>query len=486
MGANSTPIATLALLGWIPFVLALFCYFQPRRAVMISILGGMLFLPEASYLTFPIVSYSKWAAISIATLIGIAIFDFRRVSQYRFAWYDLIFLVFLTSPVLSSMLNDLGLKDGIVEATGTLLVWGAPYFIGRLYLTDYEALREVAIAVFIGGLIYVPLCLVEIQLSPQLHRWIYGKHQHDFQQTMRLGGYRPMVFMQHGLAVGSFMAAASVVGFTLWMGGSLRKVFGMPMAWSVAALVVVTVLCKSTGAIVLLMAGLGVVVLCMKGRTAIPLMVMIALPMLYVTARMTHVFDGRALVDTAKDFNEDRANSLKFRLDNEDPIIDRTLEKPFFGWAGWDRSRVMPNQTRWDGVTVERLAVLDGLWIITVGKRGIIGLVALFALFFVGPLLLNQRVSPRFWSNPMVAPAFAAAMFVVMHLIDCIPNAMPSAIAYFLSGGLAGLVPMRQLMEQAYAARLAAAQQAQFARQAYAPPVTPWPAPAGYASRERV
>ena len=35
----------------------------------------------------------------------------------------------------------------------------------------------------IGGLIYIPFCLFEIKMSPQLHKWVYGYHQHAFDQN---------------------------------------------------------------------------------------------------------------------------------------------------------------------------------------------------------------------------------------------------------------------------------------------------------------
>ena len=38
-------------------------------------------------------------------------------------------------------------------------------------------------------------------ISPQLHFMTYGFYQHEFTQVVRMGGYRPMVFLQHGIAV---------------------------------------------------------------------------------------------------------------------------------------------------------------------------------------------------------------------------------------------------------------------------------------------
>ena len=89
--------------------------------------------------------------------------------------------------------------------------------------------HNLAIGLFIGGLVYVPLCWLEVQLSPQLHRWLYGKHQHAFIQQMRDGGYRPMVFMQHGLMVGMWMGMTALIGIWLWKAKTLHQVWDIPM-----------------------------------------------------------------------------------------------------------------------------------------------------------------------------------------------------------------------------------------------------------------
>ena len=40
-------LVTMALLGWIPVVLAVFCILPPRRAVIAAFLGAWLFLTMA-------------------------------------------------------------------------------------------------------------------------------------------------------------------------------------------------------------------------------------------------------------------------------------------------------------------------------------------------------------------------------------------------------------------------------------------------------
>src|SRR5207253_10406528 len=135
-----------------------------------------------------------------------------------------------------------------------------PYLAGRLYLGDRGSFRGLAAAVLVGGLVYVPLCLVEIRFSPELHHWVYGFLQHDFTQTIRFDGYRPMVFMEHGLALGLWMSAACLAGYWLWRAGLWQRL-GLPEALArrpgltLLALAATTVACKSTGAILLGVAG---------------------------------------------------------------------------------------------------------------------------------------------------------------------------------------------------------------------------------------
>src|SRR6185436_10008382 len=133
-----------------------------------------------------------------------------------------------------------------------------PYLMGRLYFATPDGLRSLAVGLFAAGVIYAPLCLWEIRMSPQLHAWFYGVHQHEWVQTLRGGGYRPMVFMHHGLMLGLWMTAASIVGIVLWRAEVVRKVLGVPLPIAVPMLLVTTVFCKSFGSLALLCLGVAV------------------------------------------------------------------------------------------------------------------------------------------------------------------------------------------------------------------------------------
>ena len=57
--------------------------------------------------------------------------------------------------------------------------------------------------------------LFEVRFSPQLNIWIYGFFQHDFQQMIRGGSFRPIVFLPHGLWVALFFLSTLVAAAAL-------------------------------------------------------------------------------------------------------------------------------------------------------------------------------------------------------------------------------------------------------------------------------
>ena len=77
-------------------------------------------------------------------------------------------------PSDSSLANGLGVYDGISGSFANLDRWVLPYFIGRLYFGDKEGMRELAVGIAIGGIIWVLPCLFEMRMSPMLHGMVYG------------------------------------------------------------------------------------------------------------------------------------------------------------------------------------------------------------------------------------------------------------------------------------------------------------------------
>jgi hypothetical protein len=261
-----------------------------------------------------------------------------------------------------------------------------------------------------------------------------------------------MVFMQHGLAVGMMMAAASLAGVWLAWTGSLKRLCGVPTVIPLAILLVTTVLVKSAGAIVLLAVGIVVLFVSRYARTWIIVTALCAAPVTYMLARGIGHWSGNSVVNVVAKFNGDRAASLQFRLDCEGLLIQRASINPVFGWG------VNGNFMVTD-VEGNIISVPDGFWVIALGTSGLFGLVALYTALLLPSTLLALRIKPWMWTPPMVGAAIFAVL-LPLHAIDNLFNAMLNPLFILGLGGLtsvaAAAADPRALLLQS-AAQVAAA-----------------------------
>jgi hypothetical protein len=192
------------------------------------------------------------------------------------------------------------------------------------------------------------------------------------------------------------------------------------------------VLCKSTGAAALLVLGLAALEAARRFGSWVPLLILIVLPPAYCVAR-TSGWTGRSLVSLAQQLvNEERAESVEFRIVNEDMLIAKAMERPWFGWARWGRSRVYDESGK-------DISIIDGLWILTLGASGLVGLVSLGVALALPALLLMGVFPGRHWADPRLAPGIALAIVGALGAIDDVFNAMLSPIFPAIAGSVAGL-----------------------------------------------
>jgi hypothetical protein len=425
----------LAMFGWVPLVLCLYAVFPPRKALMIGFIGGWLFLPVAIEKFASVPAYSKLTVASYASLLGTILFAPRLLFTFRPRWFDLPMLVVCLSPFITSLNNDLGYYDGGSAVIERTVIWGLPYFLGRIYFPDWESLTELGIAILAGALIYCPLCLYEMRFSPQLHKSLYGFFQNDFVQTLRMGGYRPMVFLQHGLAVSMWMTGGGLIGMWLWMSGTIKKLWGIPMYVVVPMILLTTVMCRSLGGMLILFAGLFAMLSIRFLRNPIPLLVLIAVAPTYMYLRASGTWTGEWAINKTLDmFGTERAQSLGTRVIAENTLAQKALDQRWFGWGRWSRNRVIDSKGK-------DLAVTDSLWIITLGCNGIVGLGALTIAIILPTLLVWRRCPLRYWNHPGVAATAALAVLLTLHMTDNLLNAMLDPVFILAMGGLMGVRP---------------------------------------------
>lgn len=412
---------------------AAFLRLGPRRGALATLLVGTLFLPVFGPAAgVPLLRTKSMFIAGVALALSAAL-DARRWSRLRLQAIDLPVLLYCAAPFAAAVANGLGAYDGASATFAAALEVGGPYLLGRLYLGDREGLADFAGALVAAGLVYVPLCLWEIRMSPQLHLQLYGFSPTAlFNQNVRFGGYRPIVFMNHGLMVALFMASATVVAYWLWRTGARRALAGLPMGAAAAVLALTTVLCKSTGAVALLLVGVAALEGTRRLRTPALILLLAALPPAYCTARLAG-WDGAALVAASTEVaGAERAQSVEFRFRNEAALGARALERPWLGWGRWGRSRVRDDSGRDTSIT-------DSRWIGTLGENGLVGLAALGLVLGLPALALLRAAPARRWADEGVAPAAALAVVGLMGLLDDLLNTMTTPLAFAIAGALAAL-----------------------------------------------
>ena len=357
------------------------------------------------------------------------IFDTDSLLSFRPRWFDVPMLIWCVCPFGTNMSENIDMYDSFSWSVNQIITWGMPYFIGRVYFTDAEAVRELAVGIFISGLVYIPICLFEIRMSPQLSKFLYGFDAGFSGQ--RLGGWRPTGLMASGLMLGMWMTAASLCGVWLWYTGSLKRVGRYKAGPLVLALVITTFLCKSTGALVLLMAGLGLLVWIRYTKLAFPFLLLCAIPVVYPIIRVGGMWDGSQAVAWAKNsVGEDRARSLRFRFRNEDMLSAKALKRAVWGWGRFGRSRILDENGK-------DISPTDGLWIITMGISGIVGLAAVTTIFILPGIRFWWRARATDWSDPSFAAIAALSVILALYAIDNILNAMLNPVITVCMGAVA-------------------------------------------------
>ena len=246
-------IGLIALFGWIPCVIVLFVLMPARKAVATAIVGAWLLLPPVRIEVAGLPDYSKSTAAVVGIVLSTFLFNSNLLLKFRPRWFDLPMLLWCLTVIVSSLQNGLGWYNGFSDALAMFIMWGLPYLLGRLYFNNLENLRTFAIVMVIGGLSYVLPCLWEIRMSPQLLGIVYGV---EVWSGTRMGGFRPNVFFKTGLELGLWMTAASLTGWWLWRCGTIKKVGRIPFGSVLLPILMgTTLLCRSTGALVLLAAG---------------------------------------------------------------------------------------------------------------------------------------------------------------------------------------------------------------------------------------
>ncbi|MFD3191577.1 hypothetical protein ACFMPD_15045 [Sedimentitalea sp. HM32M-2] len=439
----------LALFSWPLVVLVLAKKFAPALAFVLAILAGFLLLPENTEFDLPMLpALTKHSMPALAVLLLITLFrpsrageDNSLLPQSLFVW--IASLGMAVGALLTVVTNGDLIHFGVVFLPGMRLYDGLsqilsafilllPMLLARKFLARPETHILLLQVLCFAGLGYSLLALIEVRMSPQLNQWIYGFFPHSFAQHYRAGGWRPIVFLSHGLVLSIFffMVMLAAAGLSR-LDGKKRRVFLAATAW----LFLTLILSKSFGALIIGILLLPIALFLGVRGQLIAASTIACLVLSYPVARSGGFIPVEQIRHQVEQIDPQRASSFATRTQNEDMMLAKAQQRPWFGWGGWGRSRVL------DPTTGADITIADGYWIIVLGVGGWVRYLFEFGLLCVPLLLL--LVHCRRYEIGMESSILA--LMLAGNLIDMLPNASATPLTWMIAGALWGRLELGRI-----------------------------------------
>ncbi|MFN8830300.1 MAG: hypothetical protein ACK50Q_15355 [Labrys sp. (in: a-proteobacteria)] len=469
-------LAYVVLFSWPIVVLILFKRLPLNAAIAWSIIGGYLLLPARTGLDLPLIpAIDKTAIPALTALLMCFILansQSQQAMQRRLAAADarrgidadgsgtpvprskrhlpprgkrepvvvvaaLLLGLMLVSPIITVLQNGEPLFGGLrslpglqlydaFSMIGELAIMIIPFLLARRFFDTEESHVLLLKILALASLGYTLFAIYELRMGPFLNLNIYGFAQHAFLQHVRDGGFRPMIFLPHGLWVAVFTAMSVIAAAVLWR---VRRAQGKPASlWLLAALYLFAILIwgKSAGAFYVTVLLLPCVLLFGVRLQLIVATGFAAIILFYPIVRGTGLVPVNQIYAYVESVSVQRAQSLQVRLENEEALLAKANQKPLAGWGGWGRNRVM------DELTGEDRSVTDGMWIIVIGTYGWLGYIAQFGLVCIPIALLLTR------ARHVSLATSGLCLLLTVNIIDLIPNATLTPVTWIVAGALMG------------------------------------------------
>ncbi len=441
----TSAFATVVLALFVPLAIGTFFATRPLIAAMVVALGAEMFLPEQASFKFPwLPELTKYNLPYLCIVIGGLLVCPRKVTAFPMRRRVVtVALLAFAGGLCTALTNGdtltwgqfvspaMTLKDGAFVGVNEIFASWFAFCIGYALVREKDDIDKVLIALGIAGLLYCPFAIVEMRMSPQFHQWVYGYNTGDFAQTIRGGGYRPKVFMAHGLSLTRFFMVTTLALFVLAKGR--RHLWGLPVHLLAWFHLVVLILCRSTGAIVLALVGVLAISFAKPKKQLLLATILATSAFAYPLLRAADLFPVSGFLDAANLISNDRSDSLEFRFKNEDVLLAHARERILFGW-GIGRNRLYDSEGR-------DLVVTDGHWIIVLGIAGLVGYAVSFGML-AWPAIRARRRLRTHGSLADKTQLAGIAVMVSLWLVDLIPNGLWGLHQYMLAGAL-----MRRLIE---------------------------------------
>jgi hypothetical protein len=219
-------LASIVFYSWPLLIFWMLKRYETDKAIFLATTLSILYLPNKFGIDLPFVPPIDRESLTALSLLIFLSFGSKRLKIFIPGLATKIILIYFVIIVISTLLNTypvtvggkflpaLSEYDALSSFIRTLL-WMMPFFMGRYYFNSLKSNEPIFKALVIIILIYSFPILVELKMSPQIHNWVYGYENADFLQNVRGGGYRPVVFVGHGLPLSFIVSTAIIAAFTL-------------------------------------------------------------------------------------------------------------------------------------------------------------------------------------------------------------------------------------------------------------------------------
>ena len=447
-------VPTIAIFSWPIVVIVLFQKYSRPMALAISIIAAYLLLPVQGGVDLPLlppINKNKVAVIAIVIVIS-SMGKPGSTPEYLPGLFPkplglrLLIVAAIGGALMTVVLNGdtvvygnrvlpaLRIYDGLsaMLSAGLMLL---PMLLARKYLARPEHHILLLAVLCVAGLCYSVLAAYELRMSPQLNRMVYGFFPHNWAQHVRGGGYRPLVFLAHGLQLSIFFTGTVIAACALMRVHVEKKrlLYMFAACW----LFVMLVMTKSFGALAIAVVLVPLVMFLSVRWQLIAAAILAVLVVSYPLSRGAGVMPVDNIQNFVAGIDAQRASSLGVRLKHEEALLEKASVRPVFGWGGWGRSRIYDEQGR-------DITIADGYWAIAIGVGGWVKYLSEFLMMggAIVLLALRQRI------YKVGIETSALALITAGWMVDLLPNSALTPLLWLVAGALWGRFELGQVTDK--------------------------------------
>lgn len=437
-----------ALVAWFPITAILFVLMPPHKAAACSLIFGVALLPANRAIPLPVLpDLTQYSVPVVASMIMIAVkYPQRLIAVKPGTSGDFLILLMIFGALITNLTNGdvlvygpkikpaLTASDTVNDGLRLSFRWLLPFLIGRTVVRTAKEAVDVLMILALCGLAYVPFILVEFQTGPIWHALIYGSQSSPstFWHSIRYGGFRPSVLMNHGLTLSVFMFHTVIA----WVYLARARIRPLPVSSAPIAFFMLGVCAwfKTRSILVYALASLPMI-LVLRPRMQLRIAGMIAIVLVsYPFLRSIDMIPVQTVAEIAEEYaGADAAQSFMQRIETEDEIIAHVDQRWWFGWGGYAR------YFRYDPLTGVPLSVMDGFWVMEFGQGGVVRYALTFS-FLIFPILFAWFHARRIESTFALRVICAMVWICVIRTWNLLPNSAVDPWHVFIGGAACSVV----------------------------------------------